>query len=402
MEVNSGDRLLGQYVWYAFTGNVSRAFNAFSGESVVHDKFTFRLYDSCGASSVLGIASLAIASGLKAVTAQSQNDLSWICVEDTESRINVYSQDSAESRRNVTIVISGVPENGALLRLSTNDTLVPGDILDANCTVNNTCIAALAYRPDRNYFNSPTCKWSGDAVDEIPGAEYFSFYAVSTNTGQYSNEEVQEIRVINSNDPSDVQCPQEPHHVEAIGASAYANDAFVPLDTVVIGGILMVDPDKGVDVVKVKVSASFGLISLNEDYISLLDFNSIAYCYERDVLQCLGSGTSDRVLVFVAEPRHAQMALNGMVYQSVMSDVTDVINITVLDGSNGDCFGDAQFQAGSIHQRCWRASCTLTVSVGGRESALKHVLTSDLSAQVWISAGISCCIVAYLVRGRFT
>lgn len=406
-EIKSGDRLSGQHVSYAYTDNVTRNPDTSSEGILAYDSFTYYVDDSDGAWSTVGIASLSIISRLTAVTAQSRNDSSWICVEDTASAINVYVQDSITSRRNVTIVISVVPEHGSLLRATTNSTLMTGDALDTDCTDTNymgylSCVSSLMYLPNRNYFNSPTSKWNGDEVGGTLEADIFSFYAVASNNGEYSNEAVQDIRVVNSNDPSVLQCPKHVQYVQAVGTGVYARGVgFVPLDSTAIGGVSITDLDKGVDVVKVKVFASFGLLSLNEMYITLLDFNSAAFCYEADTSQCVGSGTGDRELIFIAEPSHAQMALNGMVYQSVISNVVDTINIIVLDGANGDCLSENKLLSGSVRQGCWQASCQFDITVGTRQLALDVASNNNLSVEVWVSVGVGLCVLAYIAWRRF-
>lgn len=400
VEIERGHRQLGQFVSYMYTGNVSRAFNTSSEEMLVHDKISYRLYDSISVST-LGIASLAITSRLKAVTAQSRNDSSWICVEDIESRIFLYAEDTAESPRDVTIVLAAVPERGSLLRIGTNATLAPGDTLRTTCTDLLVCVSSVTYAPAKDYFNWPTSKWNGEWVSGEGGTEYFSFFAVAHDTGEYSNEVVQEIQVTNSNDPSGLWCPTQSHSVQAVGIGVYSSStSFVPLDRVVVLGVSIVDPDNGVDIVKVKVSTLFGLLSLNLDHIDLLDFNSANYCYEGETSQCFGSGTSDRDMVFFSEPRHAQTALDGMVYQSVASNVRDEVNITIFDGVNGDCLGEDKFQPGSVREACWRASCRFHVTVGGHSDPIGTVPNSGISVQVWMSLIIGLGVLFCFSCGR--
>lgn len=150
---------------------------------------------------------------------------------------------------------------------------------------------------------------------------------------------------------------------------------------------------------KVVVSAKFGLLSLNMNYISLLDFNSATYCYE-EAPQCFGSGTSDRHLVFFAEPAHAQMALDGLAYQSVTSNVRDSISITIFDGTHGYCLDEATIQPEFARQGCWQVSCQFHVFVGGHADPRKSVLNSGMSAHVWVSVIIGVCVLMSLGCGR--
>lgn len=400
-EVKCGDILLGQFVSYTYIGNISRAVDGSSEEMLIGDRISYRLYDTLGAFSTLGVASLAVSSRLEAVTAQSQNDYSWMCVEDTESHIYLYAQDTAESCRELTIIFTAVPQWGSLLPIKANSstlepggTLEPGDTLGISCSELPSCVTSVRYRPARDYFNSPTSKWNGDDMRVTAATEFFSFYVVAQDNGEYSNEVVQEIQVTNVNDPSGLRCPTHPQHVRPVGTSRYSGDAdFVPLDRIPIRGFSISDPDNGVDTVQVKISTTFGLLTLNTKYNNMLDFNSVTYCHEAEVSQCVGSGTSDHDLVFFAEPSYAEMALDGMSYQSLVSNVWDSINITILDGVNDSCFGQGDFQRRSVGHRCWQASCQFYIVVGGHDNPLEPVLNSGMSAQVGVSIIVGLCVL---------
>ncbi|CAM9532070.1 unnamed protein product [Ectocarpus sp. 13 AM-2016] len=362
---------------------------------LVGDRISYRLYDTLGAFSILGVASLAITSRLEAVTAQSQNDYSWICVEDSESLINLYAQDTAESYRELTIIFTAVPQWGSLLPTEANSsTLEPGDALGISCSELPSCVTSVRYRPIRDYFNSPTSKWNGDDMSVTGETEFFSFYVVAHVNGEYSNEVLQEIQVTNVNDPSELRCPTHPQHVRPVGTSRYSGDAdFVPLDRIPIWGFSISDPDNGVDIVQAKISTSFGLLTLNTEYNNMLDFNSVTYCYEAEVSRCVGSGTSNHDLVFFAEPSYVEMALDGMSYQSLVSNVWDSINITILDGGNDSCLGQGDSQRSSSGHRCWQASCHFYIVVGGHDNPLDPVLNSGMSAQVGISIIVGFCFL---------
>lgn len=400
MVVSEGDELWSRRASYVYTGNnvsvvTTAPFTAF----LVEDRFTFRVFDTLLASSTLGVVSLAITSGLMALSAQSQNDSSWICVEDVDSIVNVYAQDLANSPRGVVVVISAVPEHGSLLVVDTSTLLAPGDKVASTCSDNFLCLSSVTYRPEKNYFNSPN-NIGRHAAAGKSGVEYFKFYAVVETDGDHSNEIVQTIQVINSNDPSDIQCPLQIVSAQPVGTSKYSRStSFFPLDRTTIEGFAVADPDEGVDVVKVVVFSEYGLVSLNQDYVDRLDFSSATYCYKDGLPQCSGSGTSDRTLVFVAQPINALMALDGMLYQSLASSVVDTINVTMLDGANGDCLDETKFQTESIRRECWRLSCTFNILVESRGVDEDDLLSSGLPAQFWISFSVGSLILVYIIHG---
>lgn len=392
--VNGGDYLWGGQTSYVFTANTSLSGSASSRGFLVEDNFTFLLYDSLLASSIVGVVSLAVISGLEALSAQTQNDSSWVCLEDTASIVHVYAKTTADCPMNVMIVISALPSHGSLLRVNTSVALVSGDSLTTICASNLLCSSYVQYQPDVNVFTFPSSSWDGDPVGASSGMESFMFFAVAEN-GEYSQETVQEIQVINVNDPSGIECPAQ-KHVWAFGTSVYdGGKPFSPLDRIAVRGVSIVDPDEGVDIVKVSISTRYGLVSLNQDYLSLLDFSSVAYCYEDGVTRCSGSGVSDRELHFFATPAHAQLALDGLMYQSVASNVIDVINITILDGANGDCLSESKFLTDSIRNECWRVSCAFNISVQAHTADEEQLLSVDLPSPVWISAGVSISILFF-------
>lgn len=361
----------------------------------MEDSFTFRLYDSLLVSSTVGVISLSVVSGLKALTSQSQNDSSWICVEDSECILHVYAEAAVASSTNLTIIVSSLPDHGSLLRVNTSRIMSAGDNLTASCSGGLLCSLSVTYRPRKDYFNSPSYSWRGNPLGQMSNTESLTFFAVAEN-GEYSNKTVQQIQVSNVNDPSDVRCPAQAQYVHAVGTSVFSTgEVFHPLDRISIAGISISDPDEGVDIVKVGVSVKFGLVSLNEDHVGLLDFSSATFCHDGGILQCSGSGSSDRELTFFAEPSHAQEALDGLVYQSVFSDVVDTVNITIRDGANGDCLDETKFRTDSIRRECWRASCTFYVTVQGSVSDQERFLGSSLPTQVWISAIVSTSVLLF-------
>lgn len=394
MRVNDGDRLAGQEVLYTYVGNVSRAFDPSLATFIVHDRFTFRLYDSFNASSIVGIASLTIVSGLQAITPQSLNDSSWICEEDGDCDIALYARDSTNRYSDLKIVISSVPVHGSLFREHGSKILVPGDLLRTNCS-RHMCATSVMYVPKRNFFNFPAPKRSVDVVDGSSAAETFSFYAIARVGGEHSSEVMQEVQVRNTNDPSQVWCPQDELYVEAVGSSTYASDTeFNPLDRILIEGFEIADPDKGVHRVLIELSTSSGLVSLNRDYTDMLDFISVAYCHNGHTSQCSGTGISDSELAFFAAPSDAQMALNGMVYQSLDSNITDKIKLTVNDGTYGNCL-QPESDAHVVLNKCWRVSCTFNVTVGRRLHHFEDT-SSNVPIQIWASGGVSMIVLLFL------
>jgi hypothetical protein len=118
------------------------------------------------------------------------------------------------------------------------------------------------------------------------------------------------------------------------GISLYSMSASSSYQTsATITGFELFDPDQGVDLIKVSVETSiFGRVTLNPQLIKYLDFNSASFCYGETSWHCVGDGTSENRMVFVAAPSIVQSALNGLIYQCTNSGITDNITITLFDG----------------------------------------------------------------------
>ena len=395
--VKPGERLNGTSFVYVYKGNSSQGIDTSYGEFSANDMFTYRLFDSSGALSTLGNVSIRVLSGMRAVSSQSQNDTSWICREDTENVVNVYIENAGSIGGNVMVVLAAVPKHGSLLQISDGSYLRAGDAVATNCSNFQLCKASLKYVPMKDFFTSPAKNWDGDAANGVSQREVFTFYAVR-DTGEYSNLCIQDIQVSNSNDGTNIQCPAGVQ-VEPLGTSSYSDGIWSPLDRVTIDGFALFDPDKGLDLVKIKVHTTFGLLTLNSDHVGALQFNS-ALCYEEGVLQCRGSGWSDRDMVFLAEPATAEKALNGITYQSMDSDVEDSIVITVLDGVGEECLG-VDVNPGSSQQTCWKRSCAVNVTVTGRDVVKRRVSTEVLVTMCVCVGIMACCTLLLFIQCRW-
>jgi hypothetical protein len=101
-----------------------------------------------------------------------------------------------------------------------------------------------------------------------------------------------------------------------------------------ITGFNITDPDLGVDVVRVTVAtlSSKAAITLNEEFLDGVDFNSAQYCSDLTApWSCTGDGTSN-FLSFVGTPAAIEKVLNGMVYTGPTGAATDSVTVTIFDG----------------------------------------------------------------------
>ena len=77
-------------------------------------------------------------------------------------------------------------------------------------------------------------------------------------------------------------------------------------------------------------------MTLNQKYMSQVDFNSVRYCTgagTSGVQLCKGSGVANNYMVFVAAPSVIENALNGLHYSSIARNIHDTITVTLYDGN---------------------------------------------------------------------
>ncbi|CAM9753424.1 unnamed protein product, partial [Discosporangium mesarthrocarpum] len=297
------------------------------------DNFSFQVLDSYGNGSVESFVTLGLKGGVHAYTAESQGDSSWICYEDTKNTVTMYGESAGDEQGDLTFVIYALPANGTLYDPTSGATLSVGDHLTKRIPYPYKEGCPIVYYPYRNFFTSPSNTWNGPITTQHTGHDNFSFY-VSARAGDAnvsSNIVSQMLKVVNVNDNITITCPHEEYQTQAIGFSldAYNNSQY---DTLYFDNFSIMDKDRGVDAVHVSVQAEYGILSLNSDSLSMLDFTSLTHCFSNPDWICKGSGLRNQEMEFVAQPESLQMALNGMMYQSYTAGVVDNITFTIYDG----------------------------------------------------------------------
>ncbi len=170
------------------------------------------------------------------------------------------------------------------------------------------------------------------------------------------------------NDPTEISCPLEVFYVTAMGVGLSGMAGSEDNSSVNISGFTIEDIDLGLDPVVASISVDYGIITLNSDYLSKLDFNSQTYCLGPQNWICEGSGLSDKSMRFIADPYDIQMALNNMVYRGFNPGVTDYISITLHDGTTENCLENEQFTTNSLRPSCTYTNCRVAVEIQGFQS----------------------------------
>lgn len=234
---------------------------------------------------------------------------------------------------------------------------------------------SLTYQSIGNYFTIPNHTWNGSALSYTTTKAYDSYtnilrYQMVTNDSSSSSSHshaqsmIQQTRIEiqNVNDPTSITFPStQPIEVIPLPGTdtTSSTKSVVPLH-----GFIVMDPDYGVDVIKVQINTTRGgILTLNPAAYPYLDFNSATYCYSSErsssstsnsnnnsssSLDCIGD-TKGKNMVFVASPDVLAVALNGMTYETVGSNFKDTIHITLFDGNVSIVCCSSSFAVFSFH-----------------------------------------------------
>lgn len=285
------------------------ALQTVSSSNITTDYFSYGVIDSTGRRSLTSQTFLKVNSALS-INAQSV----WTVRESTSSSFSVHGIDASDSPRPLQYLIDRAPMYGT-----------------ANLTTDNM---KVVYKGQSDFFTFPNTTWDSQTVRNHIPFDYV-YLTAFTSDGAVSVPTKQIIQVINVNDPTSITID---------GAQSFITHAFggVTGDTldyseVTFQGILVSDPDLGVDPVHVEIyTSNAGRITLNRTALRLhsdyVDFSSINLCQRLTAWTCSGYAVDSDYMSFVTSPLILQELLNGMTYINTVPDITDAVTIKVSDG----------------------------------------------------------------------
>lgn len=399
-------KLFSMKVAYVYTG--SQAFSPNNTGNLTGDSFSFKVADSNDRLSLDGVVRLSI---IPSIVAQASSSLSntalYKATESSPSKVYLFAKDyHSYVQRDLYFKILSVPQHGILKDSATGKVLGAGDVLSTPATAPYTNGVSVLYLSDKYYFNSPSKAWDGSPLDGSADSFYFQAQE-GVNVSVRSYPVSQEVVVLNLNNPTFINFSQPSYSIYAIGASS--KDTTL-LDYAIVRGVNLTDYDLNVDLVRVTIQATYGMVTLNQAHINDIDFNSQKYCFVTGTgWSCKGTGYNDRYMSFVAAPRNASAVLEGMRYSCRKPNVVDELTITIFDGQGeGQCLKESQFTTYSNRSSgCLISTATLTVEV--KESAIyDSVLVKSRSSKsvpnslylaIYCVIGFLCCAsVTWCIR----
>lgn len=320
------------------------------------DSFTFNVFDSHSNYSLPATINVTVVSGVSSLV---DNGSLWPCYEDTDNEVLLYGAAIDDSEGFLWFNITGIPHFGSLFDAATNSSVEVGSTLSTPAAYPYGSGTGVIYRPPRDFFTEPPTHWNGSQLppfDDVGSISFHVFLELGTATVS-SLESSQGLKVTNTNDNSTLNCTDQMLTVRAMG---YLDDGDESRpDKLFIHNVSITEKDKGVDPIRVDLGVEEGYITLNETQLVLLEFSNLCSA-TRDWI-CKGDGVYEQSMVFIGSPKDVQRALYGMKYLNYEPYSEDFIDITLYDGSQGDCL--REFSTTSLRPTCASSSCRMHVNV---------------------------------------
>lgn len=216
-------------------------------------------------------------------------------------------------------------------------TLRVGDSLSGAMSISNYDVGLHAnYIGNKFFFNIPSVAWNGTTLSSTLDSFDFIVYSES---GAESTPATQYVSVLNVNDPTDLGYKRNADGYISVYQYGLSPSSDSNPTVTVLSGFSLLEFDKNVDVIRAHVcTTNGGELSLNDLYLSEVDFTSNSYCFASGAINCVGDGTRNSRMIFVGTPSSIELVLNGMTYQN-KNPTVDFVNVTVYDGvvSLRDC-----------------------------------------------------------------
>ena len=386
-------------VAYRYTGSHNLAVTNASSGAFAQDSFRFAVRDAQGRLSVSLPCNVTVSNAVRSLP-YTQNELA---LEGQPSPLLVQGEDLSGLNRSLHVRITRFPSRGTLYSadadgsargrpLNASQATADGVIGHGNASMKLYYCSHQGYP----YFTTPNVTWNGTSLSGTDADSFeYALYAEGAPLA-LSQTVSQSIKVRNVNAATQLSfvldAAEWPEGIKIHALSMMQSDDSVYPTFAILQGFALADDDRDVDLIRVRVSSLMGSrMSLNPLHVGSLDFNSAGRCLSGSSGRwyCIGSGRSDAVMDFLATPLQAQLALNGMRYESTRPHLQDVINVTVSDGAGGECLDDALLSSESRRQGiCFSASLGIDVVVVDFSQADgDNAMDDDMGLRGW--SGIS-------------
>ena len=351
------------------------------------DSFSYAVYDSLGLRSANATFTLSIRSALTTWAQISQPT----ALEHTTSSVALTVTDQADVPRLARLRIVSTPTRGVLTSnppsaatttttgtsitttgttagvtptipmttvANTGSSSVTLPALTNGSLITSTTNATTTYHQQTflvnylgapHYFTTPTVTWSGTPLPlALVAPDRFTFQAITAD-GSLSSPTTQNVTVQNINDPTTIQHNALVAGSPLVGGVGYTGSFYqvyalsgpataASPGVVTVDGFNLTDPDLGVDIIKARVATTGqgGLVSLNPQHLTGLDFNSAKYCLAGSSSRrwkCAGKGNDDAEMVFLGTTnrptdKHPVIIMMTMMMMMTMTMIMMIMMMT--------------------------------------------------------------------------
>ena len=346
-------------------------------------------------------------------------------VEEEEVIFSITGQDTSGVNRTLAFQIRSLPHHGFLYDQH-DESLGIGSVI-ANGT-------GLKFIGSKDFFNEPY------SITHPPPDNYFFFSAIlQLEGGAYISSlslAKVTIKVINVNDPPILVIPFGVKQVDKFSSLSWNKDcsrgnvSTKCKSKLIIDHIEIKDVDGHMDYVRLDITSSHGILTLNEDSLMKASFANCSNRSKTDLSEvswnCNGTGLGDREvstfcfdfshiiynfhivnvsfpnvcgrqnqMTFVAQTLDLDDILANFTYESLVVGTDDII-FTIHDGEGGECLSsvehaqiyrnNAYMGKPSIHRRCTSVVRSQSIKVlHGSQSANMQRRTIPMQVTVAIA-----------------
>ena len=249
-----------------------------------------------------------------------------------ETPFTVGGVVATSNDRTIKLTVLAVPAHGALVTID-EQTLQVGSTL--TMPFGESRIPVTYKSANSFFFSLPE-----PSLDSSPDEFSYKLEAYDPRTGELIGSSgpesfpvIQTIHIQNVNHPPQLLVPQ---------ASVQQTQSLESGKHVaIISGIEVRDSDKDINVVRVDLGVESGTLTLNAQFRDLADFDSCRLRWLQG-WRCVGSGSNNREMTFLARPSHVKSILTEMEYVSIFQYNDDSLFVSIFDGLGGDCIADSE------------------------------------------------------------
>ena len=194
------------------------------------------------------------------------------------------------------------------------------------------------------------------------GTDSFFFEVVDAADSSAASLPVEQLVAIrNKNQPPTLVVSTEPFFVHSYFEYSASPSSVLTLHSISFGDI---DGDADLVVVYLRSTGSRSMLTLNQTFLSAADFASCSTKRNGRTWTCMGDGTRNSEMRFLAYPSDANLLVDGMQFTSYESEAVVNVSVGICDGSGGNCLAEIEHAGNSVRDDCFCVEKQFSIHVG--------------------------------------